>query len=71
MNGLIRFSGPFDLTGFPALTVPCGVTSEGLPIGIQLAGPAFGEELLLQVAHAYQQATAASIVPTAEGHLVV
>jgi aspartyl-tRNA(Asn)/glutamyl-tRNA(Gln) amidotransferase subunit A len=71
MNGLIRFSGPFDLTGFPALTVPCGVTSEGLPIGIQLAAPAFGEELLLQVAHAYQQATASAIVPTTEGNLVV
>jgi Asp-tRNA(Asn)/Glu-tRNA(Gln) amidotransferase A subunit family amidase len=71
MNGLIRFSGPFDLTGLPGLSVPCGVTSEGLPIGIQLVGPAFGEELLFQVAHAFQQATASSITPTAEGNLAV
>jgi aspartyl-tRNA(Asn)/glutamyl-tRNA(Gln) amidotransferase subunit A len=71
MNGLIRFSGPFDLTGMPGISVPCGVTSEGLPIGIQLAGPAFSEELLFQVAHTFQQATRSTILPTAEGNLVV
>jgi aspartyl-tRNA(Asn)/glutamyl-tRNA(Gln) amidotransferase subunit A len=71
MNALTRFSGPFDLTGLPGISVPSGITSEGLPIGVQLVGKAFTEELLFQVAHAFQQATAPTIVPTAEGNLVV
>lgn len=70
MNGLMRFSGPFDLTGLPGISVPAGVTTDGLPIGVQFVGKAFGEEVLFQVAHAFQQATAATIMPTAEGNLV-
>jgi aspartyl-tRNA(Asn)/glutamyl-tRNA(Gln) amidotransferase subunit A len=46
-----------NITGMPSITVPCGFTAENLPIGFQLAGPAFSEELLLQVAYAYEQAT--------------
>lgn len=56
MAGLITFSGPFDLTGLPAISVPVAKSDEGLPIGIQLVGKAFGEQLLYQVAYAVEQA---------------
>ena len=54
---LTRYSRPFDLNGFPAITVPCGFSEAGLPIGFQLAGRPFREETVLRVAHAYQEAT--------------
>jgi aspartyl-tRNA(Asn)/glutamyl-tRNA(Gln) amidotransferase subunit A len=44
-------------TGQPAISIPCGFTKAGLPIGLQLLGPWFEEPLLLQVAYAYEQAT--------------
>jgi len=47
-----------NLAGIPGLSIPCGSTSGGLPIGLQVLGPAFGEETLLRVGHAYEQATA-------------
>lgn len=56
MGSLIRFSGPFDLIGYPAISIPRGLTADGLPIGVQLAGRPFEEGLLLQVAHAIEQA---------------
>jgi aspartyl-tRNA(Asn)/glutamyl-tRNA(Gln) amidotransferase subunit A len=40
---------PANLTGFPAITIPCGFV-EGLPVGLQLIAPPLGEELLFQVA---------------------
>ncbi len=46
-----------NLAGIPALSVPCGFDAAGLPIGLQLMGPAFGEETLLAAAHQYQQMT--------------
>ncbi|GJQ26011.1 MAG: glutamyl-tRNA(Gln) amidotransferase subunit A [Phycisphaerae bacterium] len=46
-----------NLAGIPAASIPCGFTSDGLPIGLQLMAPAFAEARLLQVAHAYQQVT--------------
>ena len=46
----------FNLTGFPALALPCGVSSAGLPIGFQLAGRPFDETTVFQVGHAYEQA---------------
>ena len=46
-----------NLAGIPAISVPCGFTEAGLPIGLQLMGPAFGEGRLLQIAQAYQAAT--------------
>jgi aspartyl-tRNA(Asn)/glutamyl-tRNA(Gln) amidotransferase subunit A len=52
-----NFSSPFNIAGVPALTVPCGVSTEGLPIGLQLAGRAWEEGMLLRVAHAFQRAT--------------
>lgn len=46
-----------NLAGVPGLSLPCGLTKNGLPIGLQLQGPSFQEERLLQVAHRFQQAT--------------
>lgn len=50
-------TSPFNLTGLPALTVPCGFTRDGLPIGLQLAAGPWREGLLLRVANAYEHAT--------------
>jgi len=47
----------FNLTGHPAITVPCGYSRAGMPIALQLAGAHYGESVLLRVAHAYQSAT--------------
>jgi aspartyl-tRNA(Asn)/glutamyl-tRNA(Gln) amidotransferase subunit A len=47
----------FNLSGHPALSMPCGFTAGGLPVGLQFAGRAFGEATLFRVAHAYEQAT--------------
>jgi aspartyl-tRNA(Asn)/glutamyl-tRNA(Gln) amidotransferase subunit A len=46
-----------NLAGLPAISVPCGFSKSGLPIGLQLIGRAFEEETLLRAAHAYEQAT--------------
>jgi aspartyl-tRNA(Asn)/glutamyl-tRNA(Gln) amidotransferase subunit A len=54
---LLRMNRPSNLTGLPAMSVPCGFTSKGLPIGLQLIGRAFEEQRLLQIAYAYEQAT--------------
>ena len=50
-------TAPFNLTGLPAISVPCGFTQAGLPIGLQLAAGPWRERLLLRVARAYEQAT--------------
>ena len=47
---------PFNLTGLPAISICCGFSSTGLPIGLQLAGRLFEESTVLQVARAYEQA---------------
>jgi aspartyl-tRNA(Asn)/glutamyl-tRNA(Gln) amidotransferase subunit A len=47
----------FDVLGLPAVSVPCGFTRDGMPIGLQIAGPRFGESRVLTLAHAYQQIT--------------
>ncbi len=54
---LTRFTAPFNLTGLPALSIPCAMSSEGLPIGLQLVADCWKEELLLQAGYAYQQTT--------------
>lgn len=51
---LARLTLPFNLAGLPALSVPCGFTSEGLPIGLQIAGKPFAESTVLRVGHAYE-----------------
>lgn len=50
-------TGPFNLAAVPAMSVPCGFSRSGLPIGMQLVGRPFGELTLFQVGHAYQQRT--------------
>jgi aspartyl-tRNA(Asn)/glutamyl-tRNA(Gln) amidotransferase subunit A len=47
-----------NLTGIPGISIPCGMTQNKLPIGLQLLGPHRCEELMLQTAHAFEQATA-------------
>ncbi len=55
---LLRNTRPINVWGLPAISVPCGFTSAGLPIGLQIVGPHWGEARVLQMAHAYEQATA-------------
>ncbi len=52
--GWTPFSYPFNLTQQPAMTIPCGLTSDGLPIGLQFVGPMFGDALVLRAARAYE-----------------
>ncbi len=52
------FTVPTSLAGLPAVSIRCGFTRAGLPVGLQLIGRAFDEATLLRVAHAYEQATA-------------
>ena len=52
-----RFTVPFDFNGAPTLSVPCGTSSEGLPLSLQFVGKHLSEPLLCQVGHAYEQAT--------------
>jgi len=54
MLGWTPFSYPFNLTQQPACTIPCGLTRDGLPIGLQLVGPMFGDALVLRAARAYE-----------------
>jgi len=55
--GLGRLAAPFNMPGVPAISLPCGFTSSGLPIGLQLAGRPFDEETVLKVAWAYEANT--------------
>jgi aspartyl-tRNA(Asn)/glutamyl-tRNA(Gln) amidotransferase subunit A len=55
---LIRFTGPFNVTGLPALSMPCGLSSDGLPIGIQFVSRPFADRLVLQFADAFERAVA-------------
>ena len=49
------FTGPYNLTGMPAISVPCGFTPSGLPIGLQIAGKPFDEPTVFHAAYAYEQ----------------
>ena len=49
------FTAPFNVTGLPAISVPCGFTQDGLPIGMQIAGKPFDEPGVIQAAYTYQQ----------------
>ena len=49
------FTAPFNVTGLPAISVPCGFTESGLPIGMQIAGKPFDEPGVIQAAYTYQQ----------------
>jgi len=54
---LLRNTRPVNAWGLPAISVPCGFTPGGLPIGLQIVGPHWGEALVLQLAQSYEQAT--------------
>ncbi len=54
---LTRLTNPFNLTGVPALSIPCGATSQQLPIGLQIVGRPFDEPSVLRVARAFEAAT--------------
>jgi aspartyl-tRNA(Asn)/glutamyl-tRNA(Gln) amidotransferase subunit A len=55
---LLSNTRPFNVWGLPTISVPCGFTQSGLPIGLQIAGPHWREDLVLRLAHVYEQATA-------------
>ncbi len=55
---LLRNTRPFNVWGLPAISIPCGFTQSGLPIGLQITGPHWREDMVLRLAHAYEQATA-------------
>jgi aspartyl-tRNA(Asn)/glutamyl-tRNA(Gln) amidotransferase subunit A len=54
---LTRYTAPFNLTGLPALSMPCGFTQAGLPIGLQIIAKPWAEAHILRAAYAYEQAT--------------
>ena len=56
-KGRRSYTSPFNLANTPALSINCGFTSEGLPVGLQIAGRPFDETRLFQAAYAYEQAT--------------
>jgi aspartyl-tRNA(Asn)/glutamyl-tRNA(Gln) amidotransferase subunit A len=55
-GNLTRFTRMFNLTGNPAIVLPCGRTTDGLPIGLQIVGPHWREDKIIQVARAYEAA---------------
>ena len=65
MLGWTPFSYPFNLTQQPACSIPCGLTAAGLPIGMQIVGPMFGDALVLRAARAFE-----SVMPIPRPKLV-
>ena len=57
MASLLRFTCPFDVSGSPTITLPCGFTQAGTPVAFQFVAPHFREDTLFQAGHAYQGAT--------------
>jgi aspartyl-tRNA(Asn)/glutamyl-tRNA(Gln) amidotransferase subunit A len=56
-SALTRFTRIYNLVGIPSLSLPCGFSSSGLPIGLQIAGKPFDEATVLKVGHAYESNT--------------
>lgn len=56
-EAMLRLTMPFNLSGLPAIAFPCGVSSSGLPLSLQVAGKPFEEGLILRIAHTYQGMT--------------
>jgi aspartyl-tRNA(Asn)/glutamyl-tRNA(Gln) amidotransferase subunit A len=54
---MLRNTRPFDMFGAPTISVPCGFTRSGLPIGMQITGALGDEGIVLRLARAYEQAT--------------
>ena len=63
------FSYPFNLSQQPACTIPCGLTQDGLPIGLQLVGPMFGDAAVLRAARAYETVRPIARPPLAASRL--
>jgi aspartyl-tRNA(Asn)/glutamyl-tRNA(Gln) amidotransferase subunit A len=59
-SAVTRLTGPTNLTGSPSLSVPCGSTATGLPVGLQLIGRPFDEAILYRFGHAYEGAVSAT-----------
>ncbi len=57
LHAMIRCTAPFNATHLPALSLPCGFTPAGLPVGLQIAGRPFDEAMVLRVGYAYEQVT--------------
>jgi aspartyl-tRNA(Asn)/glutamyl-tRNA(Gln) amidotransferase subunit A len=57
LNPELENTGQFNVYGIPAISVPCGFSSAGFPIGLMIAGPRFSEARVLALAHAYERAT--------------
>ena len=51
------FTLPASLAGIPGISVPCGFTTENLPVGLQILGPHFREDVILRIAYQFEQAT--------------
>ena len=56
-GGGLNNTAAFNIYGLPTISVPCGFTSDGLPIGLQISGAPFAESTVIALAHAYEQAT--------------
>lgn len=54
---LTRFTAPFNLVGLPAMSIPCGFSQAGLPLGLQIVGPEWGEEKVLRAGRAFEEST--------------
>jgi aspartyl-tRNA(Asn)/glutamyl-tRNA(Gln) amidotransferase subunit A len=68
-NAMIRLPAVFNFTGQPALSLPCGIAQNGLPVGLQLASSAFNERTLLRAGYAYEQAYLGSFYEEREKRL--
>jgi aspartyl-tRNA(Asn)/glutamyl-tRNA(Gln) amidotransferase subunit A len=53
----LRNTQQFDIFGLPSISIPCGFSRDGMPIGLEISGPRLGEPVVLAVARAYEQAT--------------
>jgi aspartyl-tRNA(Asn)/glutamyl-tRNA(Gln) amidotransferase subunit A len=62
-SGLLRLAGPFNTVGFPAISLPCGFTEKGMPIGLQLAAAPRRESVLLRAARAFEMQSGLSRAP--------
>ncbi len=54
LPAMVAATCPFNLTGQPALTIPCGMSASGLPLALQIVGKPFAEATVLQIGHAYE-----------------
>ena len=54
---LLRFTAPFDFSGAPTISLPCGLNNEGLPLSLQFVGKHLQEPLLCRIGHTYEQVT--------------